>query len=182
MGLDLKRSDTPEYIQDFLSDILEQVLLSSSQEVVIDMIKNFRTEFRNRPGWEKGTPRRVNNMTSYFLKEESLGKADLPGHVRASINWNTLKRLNNDKHSLNITDGSKIIVCKIKNNPLDYTSVAYPIDQLRLPEWFKNLPFDHDEMESSIFDKKLENLIGILNWPIKETQNKNVFNNIFEFV
>jgi hypothetical protein len=38
----------------------------------------------------------------------------MPGHVRASINWNTLKRMNGDKYSQEIVDGMKVIVCKLK--------------------------------------------------------------------
>jgi len=34
----------------------------------------------------------------------------------------------------------KVIVCKLKDNPLGYTSVAYPTDELRLPQWFQELP------------------------------------------
>jgi len=105
----------------------------------------------------------------------------MPGHVRASINWNTLKRMYNDKYSMNITDGAKVIVCKLKQNPLGFTSVAYPVDELRLPQWFKDLPFDHDEMEATIIDNKLSNLIGVLNWDIKSTEEKNTFNSLFEF-
>ncbi len=81
----------------------------------------------------------------------------------------------------NITDGQKVIVCKLKQNPLGFTSVAYPVDELRLPQWFKDLPFDHDEMEATIIDNKLENLIGVLNWDIKSTEEKNTFNSLFEF-
>jgi hypothetical protein len=105
----------------------------------------------------------------------------MPGHVRASINWNTLKRMNSDKYSMQIVDGMKVIVCKLKDNPLEYNSVAYPVDELRLPTWFKELPFDHSEMESTIIDKKLDNLIGVLNWNIGETDEKNTFNSLFEF-
>ena len=104
----------------------------------------------------------------------------MPGHVRASINWNTLKRMFDDKYSMNIVDGMKVIVCKLKENPLEYTSVAYPVDELRLPQWFKDLPFDHSEMEATIIDKKLENLIGVLNWNIQSTEEKNTFNSLFE--
>ena len=105
----------------------------------------------------------------------------MPGHVRASINWNTLKRMYNDKYSMGITDGAKVIVCKLKSNPLDYSRVAYPVDELRLPQWFKDLPFDHAEMEATIIDKKLENLIGVLNWNLTSTEEKNTFNSLFEF-
>ena len=181
MGLDLKRSDTPEFIQNFLSDVLEMVLTGSSEEEVLEFISNFRTEFKSRPGWEKGSPKRVNNITEYQRKEEKYGKANMPGHVRASINWNTLKRMFNDKYSMGITDGAKVIVCKLKDNPLEYTSVAYPVDELRLPKWFKELPFDHEEMEATIIDKKLENLIGVLGWDIRSTEQTNTFNKLFDF-
>ena len=181
MGLDLKRSDTPEFIQNFLSDVLEMVLTGATEEQVLEHITHFRTAFKARPGWEKGSPKRANNITEYEAKEKKAGKANMPGHVRASINWNTLKRMYNDKYSMNITDGAKVIVCKLKQNPLGFTSVAYPVDELRLPQWFKDLPFDHDEMEATIIDNKLSNLIGVLNWDIKSTEEKNTFNSLFEF-
>jgi len=181
MGLDLKRSDTPEFIQDFLSEILEMVLTGSDEKTVLDFIGNFRLEFKHRPGWEKGSPRRANNITEYAEKERKQGKANLPGHVRAAINWNTLKRMHDDKYSMSITDGAKVVVCKVKANPLDYTSVAYPVDELRLPQWFKELPFDHEAMENTIIDNKLENLIGVLKWKLNETKETSTFRKFFTF-
>jgi DNA polymerase elongation subunit (family B) len=181
MGLDLKRSDTPVFIQNFLSDVLEKVLTGATEKDVLEHITTFRTEFKARPGWEKGSPRRANNVTEYEEKEKKAGKANMPGHVRASINWNTLKRMYDDKYSTNITDGAKVIVCKLKDNPMAYTSVAYPVDELRLPQWFKDLPFDHAEMEQTIIDNKLSNLIGVLKWDVQSTEEKNTFNKLFEF-
>ena len=181
MGLDLKRSDTPEFMQNFLSQILEKVLTGAEEQEVLDMISEFRTQFKARPGWEKGSPKRANNITEYQRKEEKAGKANMPGHVRAAINWNTLKRMFNDKYSMGITDGAKVIVCKVKDNPLGFTSVAYPVDELRLPQWFKDLPFNHDEMESTIIDNKLDNLIGVLDWDIRSTEQRNTFNSLFDF-
>ena len=181
MGLDLKRSDTPEFIQNFLSDVLEMVLMGKKEQEVLDMISEFRIKFKARPGWEKGSPKRANNITEYQAKEKKQGKANMPGHVRASINWNTLKRMYDDKYSMSITDGQKVIVCKLKPNPLGFTSVAYPVDELRLPQWFKDLPFDHAEMEQTIIDNKLDNLIGVLKWDIGSTEEKNTFNSLFEF-
>jgi DNA polymerase elongation subunit (family B) len=181
MGLDLKRSDTPEFIQDFLSDVLEKVLTGATEQDVLDHITEFRGRFKARPGWEKGSPKRANNISAYRGKEEKAGKTNMPGHVRASLNWNTLKRMFDDKYSMSVTDGAKVIVCKLKQNPLEYSSVAYPVDELRLPQWFKDLPFDHAEMEATIIDKKLGNLIGVLNWNITSTEEKNTFNSLFEF-
>ena len=181
MGLDLKRSDTPVVIQDFLSEVLTRVLNGAEKEEVLEYITDFRTEFKTRPGWEKGSPKRANNITEYASKEKKAGKTNMPGHVRASLNWNTLKRMMDDKYSMSITDGAKVIVCKVKDNPMGYTSVAYPVDELRLPQWFKDLPFNDSEMENAVIDEKLENLIGVLEWDISSTRSDNTFSKLFDF-
>jgi len=181
MGLDLKRSDTPEFMQKFLEEVLTKVLNGAEEKEILDMISEFRTEFKARPGWEKGSPKRANNIAAYQAAELKAGKANMPGHVRASINWNTLKRMNGDKYSQQIVDGMKVIVCKVKANPLGYTSIAYPVDELRLPKWFQELPFDHSEMEATIINNKIENLIGVLDWDLESTTENNTFGSLFSF-
>ena len=181
MGLDLRRSDTPVFMQKFLSELLLMVLTDVPQEDVLERITVFRKEFQEMPGWEKGSPKRANKIGHYQRLEQKQGKANMPGHVRASINWNTLKRMNGDKYSQEIVDGMKVIVCKLKQNPLGYTSVAYPTDELRLPEWFKELPFDDAAMAETIIDNKLDNLIGVLNYPLEDTKQHTTFNSLFDF-
>jgi DNA polymerase elongation subunit (family B) len=181
MGLDLRRSDTPVFMQQFLSEILLMVLTDIPQADVLERITQFRQEFSERPGWEKGSPKRANKVGHYQRLEQKQGKANMPGHVRASINWNTLKRMNGDKYSQEIVDGMKVIVCKLKQNPLGYTSVAYPTDELRIPEWFKELPFDDTAMAETIIDNKLDNLIGVLNYPLEDTKRHNTFSSLFDF-
>ena len=181
MGLDLRRSDTPVFMQEFLSELLLMVLTDKPQADVLQRITEFRKEFSERPGWEKGSPKRANKIGHYQRLEEKQGKANMPGHVRASINWNTLKRMNGDKYSQEIVDGMKVIVCKLKQNPLGYTSVAYPTDELRIPDWFKELPFDDSAMAETIIDNKLDNLIGVLNYPLEDTKQHTTFGSLFEF-
>jgi DNA polymerase elongation subunit (family B) len=181
MGLDLRRSDTPVFMQEFLSELLLMVLTDKPREDVLERITKFRNEFSERPGWEKGSPKRANKIGHYQKEEAKKGKANMPGHVRASINWNTLKRMNGDKYSQEIVDGMKVIVCKLKQNPLGYTSVAYPTDELRMPKWFKELPFDDAAMAETIIDNKLDNLIGVLDYPLEDTKRHNTFNSLFDF-
>lgn len=178
MGLDLKRADTPEFMQKFLEKILLMVLRGQDKQDVIDAINEFRTIFKDRPGWEKGTPKRVNNLTKHTEVFQKTGKCGV-GHAMAAINWNRFKRANSDQRSMDITDGMKVIVCKLKSNPMGITSIAYPIDELRLPEWFKELPFDHRAMEETIIDNKVANLIGGLGWDISASDQKTSFDMLF---
>jgi hypothetical protein len=180
MGLDLKRSDTPKVVQEFLSELLMDVLTGAGKEAIIEKVREFKLLFASRPAWEKGTPKRVNNLTKYTAEEERLGKANMPGHVRAAMNWNRLKRMHGDNYSTAIVDGMKTIVCKLKDNPLGLTSVGYPTDETHIPAWFKELPFDDNTMESTIVDQKVENLLGVLEWRISEsTDIKTTFDDLF---
>ena len=198
MGLDLKRSDTPDYMQTFLSSCLLKVLTGGDQDDIVDMVKEFKKEFRDKPGWEKGTPKRVNNLTKFkndvakYKKaqnadfklrssEDKLQKPRLPGHVSAALNWNTLREMHGDRYSVEITDGMKTIVCKLRDNPMKMTSIAYPIDEPRIPQWFQELPFDHDLMETTIIDKKIDNLIGVLKWDLRNANASETFEDLFSF-
>ena len=50
---------------------------------------------------------------------------------------------------------------------LKMTSVAYPIDENRIPV-VSRTSFDDEEMEATIIDKKLQNLIGVLKWDLSD--------------
>ena len=181
-GLDLKRSDTPKVIQDFLLEILNKILSGVQRDDVIEHIRKFKYEFMERPGWEKGSPKRVNNLTKYGAAEKEQGKANMPGHVRAAMNWNNMRRMNSDNYSMQIVDGMKTIVCKLKNNALGWTSIGYPTDEQRLPEWFKELPFDDGLMEATVVDQKIDNLLGVLEWDLAAATNtENTFTSLFAF-
>jgi DNA polymerase elongation subunit (family B) len=182
MGLDLKRSDTPKVIQDFLLEILNSVLSGVQRGVIIERIRKFKYEFAERPGWEKGSPKRVNNLTKYAKEEERLGRANMPGHVRAAINWNAMRKMNSDNYSMQVVDGMKTIVCKLKSNALGWTSIGYPTDEMHLPQWFKDLPFDDSEMEATVVDQKIDNLLGVLNWDLASATNtENTFQSLFDW-
>lgn len=182
MGLDLKRADTPKYIQDFLMNILSMVIQQGKQkDEVIETIKTFKRNLSKQESWTKGSPKSVNNLTKHTEIYNRTGKCGV-GHALAAINYNYLRKLHNDNYSMKIVDGMKIVVCKLKSNPLNMTSIAYPTDELRLPDWFKELPFDDEAMERTLVDEKIENLLGVLNWDLKSyTHTKNTFDDLFNF-
>ncbi len=116
-------------------------------------------------------------------KGEATGGITMPGHVRASLAWNNLKELNRDQHAMRITDGQKIVVCKLKTTPSNVlTSIAFPVDEVHLPEWFLQLPFDSEDMMEGIVDKKLENLLGCLNWDLSRANKEQAhLETLFDF-
>jgi hypothetical protein len=180
MGLDLKRADTPKFMQQFLEKILMDLLTGSDKDDLFGQIREFRTAFKDRPAPEKGSPKKVSGLSAYDEKMSATeienifksagGKVNIPGHVRASMNWNMMCEAQNDRYSTRITDGTRIVVCKLRPNNLRIDSIAYPIDEHHLPQWFRDLPFDHEAMEETIIDNKLDNLLGVLDWKLDDTK------------
>lgn len=182
MGLDLKRSDTPKVMQQFLEKLLMDLLTGVPQTQIFADIRDFRRVFKTQPAWTKGSPKKVANLASFTAKVEGSNRAglslttrrtdrvNLPGHVLASINWNRLCEVNDDRYVNRITDSNRIIVCKLKKNTLGMTSVAYPIDEPHLPRWFTELPFNDEAMEETIIDNKIMNLCGVLGWDLTDTK------------
>jgi len=198
MGLDIKRSDTPEFVQDFLEEILTDALSGSNEADVLAKIKEYKAYFKSLDPWGKGMPKRVNNLTIYANKmqeqarlnssyqlvkfdEPKKGSGMVPGHVRASINYNNLRLAHGDQYSMPITDGMKVIVCRLKNNAMGYTSIAYPTDELKIPKWFKELPFDEEAMEEAVLDKKIDNVIGQMGWDLSNINASESLQKFFDF-
>ena len=171
MGMEIKRSDTPKFIQQFLMDVLTMVLAGDTAENVKNFIRRFKSGLNTDQPWLLGSPKGANKLTHYAELEQNspTGRANMPGHVRAALNWNFLRRVNSDNYSMKMSDGMKVVVCKLLPNPLNFTSIAYPVDELRLPAWFVELPFDVDGMVSTLVDDKVANLLGVLNWNILES-------------
>jgi DNA polymerase elongation subunit (family B) len=185
MGLDLKRADTPKYVQEFLMNVLGMVLQQGKgRDDVIGAVKDFKRILTAQDSWTKGSPKGVNKLTYYgdLESKSATGRANMPGHVRAALNYNYLRRVNSDQYSQQIIDGMKVIVCKLKSNALGFTSIAYPVDELRLPKWFTDLPFDDAEMEKTLVDEKIDNLLGVLEWDIRSnTDTNSTFDDLFTF-
>ena len=199
MGMDIKRSDTPEFIQDFLEEILDNALEGEGEDSVLQKIKDFKKEFQGMQPWLKGMPKRVNNLTMYSEKLSKQRRVEtrhqklkslvaqvptnnmIPGHVRASINWNEIKEAMSDNYSMTITDGMKVIVCKLKSNAMGYASIAYPVDEMHIPDWFKQMPFDEEAMEASVLNKKIKNVLGAMNWDLDRMNESEALQEFFDF-
>ena len=193
MGLDLKRADTPKFVQQFLSEILMDTLTDKGENAVIEKVRLFKEKFEDMKPWQQGTPRAVNKLSHYREKLEEAGRQKLkgvnvgnlhvPGHVTASLAWNRLKEVHMDQHAMKIIDGQKVIICKLKETSENrLTSIAYPVDEVHLPEWFLTLPFDSEDMMTGIVDKKVENLLGVLKWDLSRTNKEHAhLETLFDF-
>lgn len=183
MGLEIKRSDTSKFIQIFLEETLMALLTGASEDELRKKILDFKAVFNKMKSYEKGSPKTVKNYTNLYKIYQKTGKCHV-GHVQAAIEWNTLRYINEDQSVPEATDGTKVMVCKLKKNPMGIKTIGYPIECMNyLPEWFLELPFDDVEMEKTVVNKKLSNIFGILNMDIAIDVDSRLYhsNNSFLF-
>lgn len=189
-GLDLVRADTSPEIKKLLTRVLELILTNGTKSDVEDVIIDFLKKYNDKDTWEKGAPKSVRNISDW---EEKLGiiKGDytvgnksvhdldaletlinVPATARAAINWNKLRIIYNDLAVPQIMDGHRVIVVKLKPNPFGFKSVAIPYDLTEIPQWFKELCFDVNEMDASVVIKKIRNMTDALHWELNLDKNK----------
>lgn len=163
MGIEIKRSDTPKYIQDFLKTMMIDILAETKTEDELRKnVVEFKRTFNEQNSWLKGSPRSIRKLAHWTTIYQQTNKCSV-GHVNAAIQWNKLRELNHDVESPIVEDGSKVMVCKLRSNVHGIKVIGYPIEQQdNLPEWFKDLPFDDTEMEKTILTKKMHNIFGSL--------------------
>jgi DNA polymerase elongation subunit (family B) len=174
MGLQIKKSDTPKIVRDVMKRMMEALLIEKNNDKVIQLLKDFKhNEWTNLEPWLKGSPKTANNIDKFTEDLSRDIKARVPGHVMASINWNKMIDMNSDIKSPKIINGSKVVVCKLADNPWGMTSIAYPKDIIVFPKWFKELPFSEQAMTGSVVDKTLESVFGVLNMGLTLTDLEN---------
>ena len=178
-GMEPRRSDTPKFVQNFLMDCITGVLQhNKNYDEIYESVQDFRYNvFREKDPWRRGRPCRVNNLTIKSAQIESYEESRADGYIGiekpkphfsvvASKNTNDLIRAHDEKNWDLIRDGDKVEVLDLKKgNLLDMRSVAIKVDEIYVPDWFKELPFDNDVHEGKLLDQKLFNVLGaIMDW------------------
>ena len=197
IGLDLKRSDTNAYMKPFLKEVLVGILTGKTEQQTLDSITEFKNMFDDLPPWERGFPKGANKVEHYrdvlyaATHSKVVGKKKIPtipGHIRAALAYNDLLDFHDEKHLTRIGSGAKIMVVPlIESVENKYARVAIPSDLIetpdKIPSWFKELPFDTELMMETAVDKKLSNILTILDgYDISRTGKKaEIFNSLFSF-
>lgn len=192
MGSDIKMSSTPVYIQDFLKQVVLKILYSEDRKDIENFIIKFRDSFSSSNIEDLINPLEIASrgsakvLENYYqqwsrIEKKGIGKVNLPGHIRASINYNECLKLFEDKTSQPITSGSKIKNVYLTKNQYNFKSIAFPAETDSFPSWFtENFSVDMKLMEQKLIDKKLSNIFQALEWEVPTRQSQ--FNNsMFEF-
>lgn len=177
MGSEIKKSDTPKIIQKFLTEVLNMVLDGKSYDELEKFINTSRKDlFKNNENLMSiGIAKAVNKLDMFYdewtrLEKSGKRKVNLPGHVRASINYNEYVQKIEGKNAKLIKSGDKVLIFYFKPNQEGFKNIAIPSELSKLPKWFNNFEIDKEATETKMIDAKLEGIFNALGYDVPTFQ------------
>ena len=162
MGLETARSSTPAYFRDKLYAAF-QIIISKSNDELINFINGVRSETKERPYDEVAFPRGVNNLSKYRHPTTIYSKGT-PIHVRGALlyNWYVKKYKVENKHPF-IQEGEKIKFMYLKTpNPLHENCISFFGE---LPKEFGIEKYvDYQTQFEKSFLEPLKNVLQCIGW------------------
>lgn len=167
MGVEIKKSDTPEYVKVMLEDLVKMILNGNTNKELTDRIKYHKEEYKNQPLADIARPMSVKGLKKYTDMYEATGsEKGFPYNVRAALFYNSLCGPT-DKQ---IVPGDKIGIVYIKHPRSKY--IAFPIDTNTLPSFVTDLTVDYETQWSKAY-KKVVSYMSAMGWDFKSKKEAN---------
>jgi DNA polymerase elongation subunit (family B) len=173
MGIEAVKSSTPAPCRKMIKDALK-LMMSGTEEQVIDFIDNARKEFKQLPPEQISFPRSASDVNKYKSSSSIYAKGT-PIHVRGALLFNHYikeKKLTN-KYSL-IQNGEKIKFCYLKKpNPFHENVISYIQDfpyELGIDKYI-----DYDLQFEKSFLEPMKTILDAIGWSVEKTANLESF-------
>ncbi len=162
MGIEAVKSSTPAPCRRMIKDALK-LMMSGTEEDVIDFIDKSRAEFKSLPPEQISFPRSVSNVQKYKGSSQIYIKGT-PIHVRGALLYNHYVRQNkvDNKYQM-IQEGEKIKFVYLKMpNPIMENCISYFSE---IPKEFGlDNYIDYGLQFDKSFLKPLENVLECIGW------------------
>jgi len=173
MGIEAVKSSTPAPCRTMIKDVLK-LIMTKTEDDVIDFIENCRTKFRSLPPEEISFPRTVSNVKKY-KSVNAIYEKGTPIHARGALLFNHYVKKNKltQKYSL-INNGEKIKFCYLKRpNPIQENVISFiqqfP-EELNLDKYI-----DYDLQFEKSFLEPLKIILDSVGWQAERTVNLESF-------
>ena len=173
MGIEAVKSSTPAPCRQMIKDTLKLVM-SGTEDDVIDFIDEARKKFRNLPPEDIAFPRTCSNVDKH-KSHATIYTKGTPIHARGALLYNHYikqKKLDN-KYSL-INNGEKIKFCYLKKpNSIRENVISFINDiptELDLDKYI-----DYDLQFEKAFLEPVKVILDAIGWNVEKTVNLELF-------
>ena len=171
-GVEIKKSDTPKAVQDYLLKVTKMILDGYSEEEVKEEVAKMKEDFKKRPIQEIARPMSVKKLKQYYDMVDMTGsKKGIHWNGLAAMFYNSLCSTRDKK----ITPQDKVGILSIRHKDSKY--VGFPMDLDELPDFMYDLTYDYPVMWDKSY-KKINNYLESLGWDArskKESKKEELF-------
>jgi DNA polymerase elongation subunit (family B) len=173
MGIEAVKSSTPAPCRKMIKDALK-LMMSGTEEDVIDFIDKSRKEFKELPPEQIAFPRSVSDVVKYKSSSDIYAKGT-PIHCRGALLYNHYIKQNKleNKYSL-IQNGEKIKFCYLKKPNIIHENIISFIQdfprELGLDKYI-----DYDLQFEKSFVEPLKAILDAIGWNVEKTVNLELF-------
>jgi len=167
MGIEAVKSSTPAPCRTMIKSALK-LMMSATEDDVIDYIDSCRTKFRNLPPEEISFPRTVSDVDKY-RSYSSIYQKGTPIHARGALLYNHYikeRKLTNKYSAIN--NGEKIKFCYLKKpNTIHENVISFISDfpkELGLDQYI-----DYDLQFEKAFLEPLKVILDAIGWKMEKT-------------
>jgi DNA polymerase elongation subunit (family B) len=173
MGIEAVKSSTPAPCRSMIKDALK-IMMSGTEDDVIDFIEKSRAQFRKLPPSEIAFPRTVSDVDKYKSNLSIYAKG-CPIHVRGALLYNhhiKNKKLGEKYNVINNGEKIKFIILK-KPNPIHENVISFIND---FPVELGLLPYvDYDTQFDKAFLEPLRTILDSIGWSVEKTATLDSF-------
>ena len=174
MGIEAIKTSTPAPCRQYLKDAFG-LLMSGTEDEVIDYIENCREEFKALPPEEVAFPRSLSDINKWKSSSEMYNKG-CPIHVRGAILYNHwTKKKNLDNKYAAIQNGEKIKFCYLKTPNWMHENVISFIQDFPT-ELELNKFVDYELQFNKSFIEPIKVILDCIGW---EIERKNTLESFF---
>jgi len=173
MGIEAVKSSTPAPCRKMIKDALK-LMMSGTEDEVIDFIENSRKEFKKLPPEQISFPRSASDVVKYQSSSDIYIKGT-PIHIRGALLFNHYVKQNKltNKYSL-IQNGEKIKFIYLKKpNTIHENIISF------IQEFPKELNLDryidYDLQFEKAFLEPLKSILDAIGWSVEKTANLDSF-------
>ena len=173
MGIEAIKTSTPAPCRKFLKDAFK-LLMSGSEDEMIDYIEQCRKEFFSLPPQEIAFPRSVSDINKWKSSSDMYNKG-CPIHVRGAIlynYWTKQKQLDNKYQA--IQSGEKIKFCYLKTpNPIRENVMSFIQDfpkELGLDNYI-----DYELQFNKSFIEPIKVILDCIGWEVERKNTLEAF-------
>jgi len=175
LGLEVKKSSTPEFCREKLEEAIK-IILEGTNDELLEFLEEVRKEFNSLGPEDIAFPRSVSGLRKYAESGRAIFKKGSPKHVKGALIYNHMLKEKEMKLEQPIQEGGKIKFVDLKEpNPIHQNVIAFPSNSVLPKEFGLHDYINYDLQFEKAFFQPLKTMLDAVGWKSDRNSTLEIF-------